>query len=49
MRLSQRDGGTRMEVRSIFDSREQMEQLDRMGMTEGWKLAVSQMDGLLEG
>jgi uncharacterized protein YndB with AHSA1/START domain len=48
MRLSQRDGGTRMELRSIFDSREQMEQLDRMGMTEGWKQAVGQMDGLLE-
>jgi uncharacterized protein YndB with AHSA1/START domain len=48
MRLSHRDGGTRMELRSIFDSREQMEQLDRMGMAEGWKQAVGQMDGLLE-
>jgi uncharacterized protein YndB with AHSA1/START domain len=47
MQLSQRDDGTRMEVRSIFDSREQMEQLDRMGMTEGWKQAVGQMDGVL--
>jgi uncharacterized protein YndB with AHSA1/START domain len=47
MRLLQRDGGTRMELLSMFDSREQMEQLEGMGMTEGWKQAVGQMDGLL--
>jgi hypothetical protein len=41
------DGGTRMEVRSVFDSREQMEQLVNMGMTEDLQQAVGQMDALL--
>lgn len=45
--LSETGSGTRMELRSRFDSREQMEQLDQMGMTEGLTLAVSQMDALL--
>jgi uncharacterized protein YndB with AHSA1/START domain len=47
VQLSEHAGGTRMELRSTFDSREQMEQLDNMGMTEGLRLAVGQMDGLL--
>ena len=47
MQLTEHDGGTRMELRSVFDSREQMEQLDGMGMTEGLRLAVGQMDALL--
>lgn len=47
MRLTERDGGTRMELRSAFDSREQMEQLVEMGMEEGLRLAVGQMDALL--
>lgn len=47
MQLTEHDGGTRMVVRSVFDSREQMEQLDGMGMTEGLRLAVGQMDALL--
>jgi uncharacterized protein YndB with AHSA1/START domain len=41
------DGGTRMEVRSVFDSREQMEQLMNMGMAEGIAEAAGQMDALL--
>ncbi len=45
--LSEHDGGTRMELRSVFDSREGMEKLDSMGMAEGLRLAVGQMDGLL--
>jgi len=49
MRLSERDGGTRMELRSVFDSREQMEQLINMGMAEGLEQAVGQMDALLAG
>ncbi|ADD42455.1 SRPBCC family protein [Stackebrandtia nassauensis] len=49
MRLTEHDGGTRMEMRSTFDTREQMEQLDKMGMTEGLKQAVGQMDALLPG
>ena len=47
MRLSDRDGGTRMELRSTFDSREQMEQLVDMGVAEGLQQAVGQMDALL--
>jgi uncharacterized protein YndB with AHSA1/START domain len=49
MQLTEHDGGTRMELRSVFDSREQMEQLDRMGMAEGLRQAVGQMDALLAG
>ncbi|MCH7232805.1 SRPBCC domain-containing protein [Glycomyces sp. L485] len=47
MRLSDHDGGTRMELRSTFDSREQMDQLVEMGMEEGLAGAVGQMDALL--
>jgi uncharacterized protein YndB with AHSA1/START domain len=49
MQLTERDGGTRMELRSVFDSREDMEKLDTMGMAEGLRQAVGQMDGLLPG
>ncbi|MDP9494034.1 MAG: SRPBCC domain-containing protein [Actinomycetota bacterium] len=47
MQLTARDSGTRMELRSVFGSREQMDQLDSMGMAEGLRLAVGQMDALL--
>jgi uncharacterized protein YndB with AHSA1/START domain len=47
MQLSSYDGGTRMEMRSVFDSREQMDQLIGMGMDEGLRLAIGQMDALL--
>ncbi|MEI8407570.1 SRPBCC domain-containing protein [Kribbella sp. CCNWLW197] len=47
MELSGYDGGTRMELRSTFDSREQMDQLIGMGMAEGLEQAVSQIDALL--
>jgi uncharacterized protein YndB with AHSA1/START domain len=47
MQLSDHEGGTRMELRSTYDSREQMEQLVTMGMEEGLTLAVGQMDALL--
>jgi uncharacterized protein YndB with AHSA1/START domain len=47
MRLTEHDGGTRMELRSVFDSLEQMEQLVRMGVAEGLEQAVGQMDALL--
>jgi uncharacterized protein YndB with AHSA1/START domain len=47
MQLNSYDGGTRMELRSVFDSREQMDQLLGMGMDEGLQLAVGQMDDLL--
>lgn len=47
MQLTERDGGTRMELRSVFDSREQMEQLDGMGMVDRMHDAVGQIDALL--
>ncbi|MBC9726642.1 SRPBCC domain-containing protein [Streptomyces sp. TRM68367] len=49
MSLTEHEGGTRMEMRSVFDSREQMEQLAKMGMVEGLQQAVGQMDTLLAG
>lgn len=47
--LTEHDSGTRMELRSIFHSREQMEQLAEMGMIEGMRAAIGQMDALLVG
>jgi uncharacterized protein YndB with AHSA1/START domain len=47
MQLSEHDGGTRMELRSVFGSREEMERLVSMGMEEGLRQAVGQMDPLL--
>jgi len=47
MRLTEHDGGTRMELRSAFVSPEDMERLDTMGMTEGLRQSVGQMDALL--
>ena len=47
MQLTEHGGGTRMELRSIFESREQMEQLVSMGVVEGLQQAVGQMDALL--
>jgi uncharacterized protein YndB with AHSA1/START domain len=47
MQLTEHDGGTRMELRSTFESREQMEQLLDMGTAEGLQQAVGQMDALL--
>jgi len=49
VRLTAHGDGTRMEIRSAFDTREQMDQLVTMGMEEGLKLAVGQMDDLLTG
>ncbi len=47
MQLVEREGGTRMELRSAFASREEMERLDGVGMDEGLRLSVGQMDALL--
>ncbi|WP_432058132.1 SRPBCC family protein [Streptomyces sp. bgisy022] len=49
MTLTARDGGTRMELRSVFDTREQMERLAEMGMVEGLRASVGQMDDVLAG
>ena len=45
--LAERAGGTRMEMRSAFESREDMERVIDMGTPEGLRQAVSQMDGVL--
>ncbi len=47
VRLTEHGGGTRMELRAAFNSREDMEKLANMGMEEGLKQAVGQMDALL--
>jgi uncharacterized protein YndB with AHSA1/START domain len=47
--LTKRNGGTRMELRSFFNSREEMEQLMNMGAAEGLQQSVGQMDALLAG
>jgi uncharacterized protein YndB with AHSA1/START domain len=47
VRLTERDGGTRMEMRSRFESREDMDKLVDMGMVEGLQEAIGQMDALL--
>ncbi len=49
MQLLEHHGGTRMEIRSVFDSREDMERLMDMGMEQGLRDSVGQMDALLAG
>jgi hypothetical protein len=41
------NGRTRMSIESTFPSLEAMEQVLAMGMEEGLKLAVGQIDGIL--
>ena len=48
MHLTEREGGTRMELWFIFDSRSHMEQLERWGAFEVFPRSVGQMDALLE-
>ena len=45
--LTARDGRTRMEIRSVYSSREHLEQLVRMGAVDAFTQAVGQMDALL--
>jgi uncharacterized protein YndB with AHSA1/START domain len=47
VRLTEQDGGTRMELRFIFDSTERMEQLERWGAFEVFPQSVGQMDAVL--
>jgi uncharacterized protein YndB with AHSA1/START domain len=47
LRLTEHDGGTRMEIRETFESREDMQKLVDTGQVEGRQQAVSQMDVLL--
>ena len=45
--LTERGGATRMQMRSAFESREDMEKWVSMGTVEGLQQAVGQMDALL--
>ena len=47
VRLSERDGGTRMVLRSVFDTREHMQQVVDIGAPEVLRESVGQMDALL--
>jgi uncharacterized protein YndB with AHSA1/START domain len=47
VQLSELDGGTRMVLRSVFDSREHMEQVVDIGAPEVLRESVGQMDALL--
>jgi uncharacterized protein YndB with AHSA1/START domain len=47
VRLTERDGGTRMELRFVFDSCERMQQLERLGAFEVFPQSVGQMDAVL--
>jgi uncharacterized protein YndB with AHSA1/START domain len=49
VRLGEHGGGTRMEVRAVFDSREHMERVVRMGAPEMFAQAIGQIDALLAG
>ena len=47
VRLTERDGGTRMEMHSRFESRDDMERMVNMGTVDGLQQAVGQIDALL--
>jgi uncharacterized protein YndB with AHSA1/START domain len=47
VRLTEQAGGTRMELRFIFESREHIEQLERWGAFELFPQSVGQMDAVL--
>jgi uncharacterized protein YndB with AHSA1/START domain len=47
VRLLEHEGGTRMELRMRFETREDMERIVDMGTVEGLTQGVNQMDGLL--
>ena len=48
VRFTERDQGTRMELRTRFESREDLEKWLATGTREGQQQAVAQMDDLLE-
>jgi hypothetical protein len=47
VRLVNREGGTRMEMRAKFESREDMDKWVGTGSVEGLRKAVGQIDALL--
>ena len=48
VQLTERDGRTRMEIRLMLESREDMEKLLNTGVVDGLRQAVGQMDALLK-
>ena len=48
IRLGERDGRTRMELRFTYSSRDHMDRIERMGAFEAIPQCVSQMDPVLE-
>lgn len=49
VRLTPNGRGTRMEIRSVYDSREQMQQVLDMGVVEGMSATLGQVDAVLAG
>jgi uncharacterized protein YndB with AHSA1/START domain len=49
MQLAEHEGGTRMDLRFVFQSPEHMEQLERWGAFEVFPQSVGQMDAVLAG
>jgi hypothetical protein len=47
MALAEHEGGTRMTLSSTFETREQMQGMVEIGMVEGLRGAVGQMDAIL--
>jgi uncharacterized protein YndB with AHSA1/START domain len=47
VRLTERDGRTRMKMQLAFESREDLEKLVKMGTVEGLREAVGQIDAIL--
>jgi uncharacterized protein YndB with AHSA1/START domain len=47
VRLSKQEVGTRMELRFVFETREQMEQMEDLGAFDGIPQSVGQMDDVL--
>jgi len=47
IRLTEREAGTRMEMRSVFSSREHMDWIVDMGAVEAYQQSVGQMDAIL--
>jgi len=43
------DSGTRLTILSGFESAEQLEEMQKMGMEEGMRLALSQIQAILDG
>jgi uncharacterized protein YndB with AHSA1/START domain len=48
VRLAEYGAGTRMELRFVFESRERMEQVERLGAFDVFPQSVAQMDAILD-